>query len=77
MLMHDFPKRFCYFDQALYGIDKNGVLHISSGMKKNKEIIDAYNGNGTGGLSRYEAANIIIIQMTAVRSPFRMACSAP
>lgn len=60
-LMHDFGKRFCYFDQALYGIDRNGVLHISSKMKKNKEIIEAYNGSGAGGLSCYEAANIIIL----------------
>lgn len=60
-LLHDFGKRFCHFDQALYGIDKNGVLHISSKMKKNKEIIDAYNGSGAGGLSSYEAANIIIL----------------
>ena len=51
MLMHDFPKRFCYFDQALYGIDKNGVLHISSGMKKNKEVIATRNGRDARCLS--------------------------
>ncbi len=60
-LMHDFQKRFCYFKQALYGIDQNGVLHISSKMKKNEEIIEAYNGSNAGGLSCYEAANIIIL----------------
>ena len=60
-LMHDFGKRFCHFDQALYGIDKNGVLHISSRMKKNKEIIDACNGRDALCLSCYEAANIIIL----------------
>ena len=60
-LMHDFGERFCHFDQALYGIDKNGVLHISSRMKKNREIIDAYNGRDALCLSCYEAANIIIL----------------
>lgn len=60
-LMHDFGKRFCHFDQALYGIDKNGVLHISSRMKKNKEIIDTCNGREALCLSCYEAANIIIL----------------
>lgn len=60
-LMHDFGKRFCHFDQALYGIDKNGVLHISSRMKKNREIIDTCNGREASCLSCYEAANIIIL----------------
>ena len=60
-LMHDFGERFCHFDQALYGIDKNGVLHISSRMKKNREIIDTYNGRDALCLSCYEAANIIIL----------------
>lgn len=60
-LMHDFGKRFCHFDQALYGIDKNGVLHISSRMKKNNEIIEAYDGSDASCLSCYEAANIIIL----------------
>lgn len=60
-LMHDFGKRFICFDQALYGIDKNGVLHISSRMKKNKEIIDTCNGRDASCLSCYEAANIIIL----------------
>ena len=60
-LLHDFGKRFCHFDQALYGIDKNGVLHISSRMKKNKEIIDTYNGRDARCISSYEAANIIIL----------------
>ena len=60
-LMHDFGKRFCHFDQALYGIDKNGVLHISSKMKKNKEIVETYNGSDASCLSSYEAANIIIL----------------
>lgn len=60
-LMPDFQKRFAYFDQALYGIDKNGVLHISSKMNKNKEVIEDYNGSSAGGISCYEAANIIIL----------------
>lgn len=60
-LMHDFPKRFIYFDQALYGIDKNGVLHISSKMKKNKEIVETYSGRDVSGLSCCEAQNSIIL----------------
>lgn len=61
-LMHDFHKRFCYFDQALYGIDKNGVLHISSKMKKNKEVVEACNGkSGVEQLAGYGAENIIIL----------------
>lgn len=60
-LMHDFQKRFIYFNQALYGIDKNGVLHISSKMKKNKEIIEAYSGRAVSGLSCCAAQNIIIL----------------
>lgn len=61
-LMTDFGKRFCYFDQALYGIDKDGVLHISSKMKKNQERIDACNGlSGVVQIAGYGAENIIIL----------------
>ena len=60
-LMHDFPKRFIYFDQALYGIDTNGVLHISGKMKKNKEIVETYSGRDVSSLSCYEAQNSIIL----------------
>ena len=61
-LMPDFQKRFLYFGQALYGIDRNGVLHISSKMKKNKEVIEAYNGRSdVEQLTGYGAENIIIL----------------
>ena len=61
-LMTDFGKRFCYFDQALYGIDKDGVLHISSKMKKNQERIAACNGlRNVEQIAGYGAENIIIL----------------
>lgn len=61
-LLHDFQKRFCYFDQALYGIDKNGVLHASSKMKKNKERMDVCSGlSGAAQLACYCSENIIVL----------------
>ncbi len=61
-LMQDFRKRFLYFDQALYGIDQNGVLHVSSRMKKNQEVIAACNGrSGAAQLACYCSESIIIL----------------
>lgn len=61
-LMPDFQKRFIYFDQALYGIDRYGVLHISSRMKKNRGIIEAYDGmSNVESISCYGVENIIIL----------------
>lgn len=58
----DFQKRFAYFSQTLYGIDSQGVLHVSSRMKKGKEMAQALDGKeNVAEISCANAENIIIL----------------
>lgn len=61
-LMPDFQKHFAFFDGILYAIDRNGVLHVTGGLKKKSEIAEMYNGReNVTAISFCDHSNIIIL----------------